>query len=69
MVKLKAETKRQIIDIVVVILIFTIACILGKAVLDSADGSWISFNGPVFAVMTVGFGTWFSVRKSVFKDK
>ena len=52
-------------DHIVASVLFTIACVVRKAV---SDGSWIGFNGSVFGVMAVGFRIWFSVRKKLLRE-
>ena len=54
--------KLQILDITVTVLLFFIACYVGKLVMNVYD-TWLSFNGPAIGVLAVGELCWFGIRK------
>lgn len=59
---LDTESKMQALDITITIVLFIIACIVGKLVMEKHD-TWISFNGPAIGVLAVGELIWWRVRK------
>ncbi len=61
-----SETIRQIIDVSVTLVIYFLACLVGKLVSDNVGDTWIAFNGPTLAVLGLGEGIWFKARKHIY---
>lgn len=60
------DRKLQILDIMVVIVLFITACIVGKLVMNVYD-AWRSFNEPALGILAVGELVWWRVRKRIKK--
>lgn len=60
------EKKLQILDLTITIIVFIIACIIGKLVMTKCD-TWIAFNGPALGILAVGELVWWRVRKLIVK--
>lgn len=52
----------KIADILVSTFIILIAIILGKICMLYYGDSWMAFNGPVLAILLIGFGVYFTIR-------
>ena len=63
---MEKERKLQILDITVVVVLFIIACVAGKLVMNEYD-TWISFNGPALGILAVGELIWWRLRKKLNK--
>lgn len=48
------EKKLQILDLVVVIVLFFGGCFLGKLVMENVTDTWFAFNGPAIGVFIIG---------------
>lgn len=57
--------KREAIGLIYTIILFTVACIVGKVV---SDGSWISFNAPVIGILVVGEICWWLVSRKIWRE-
>lgn len=57
------EKKIQIFDVLVILILFFIACILGKNSMNRFGDTWIAFNGPALGILAVGEFLWWRVRK------
>lgn len=60
------EKKTQILDIVVVCILFVAGCFIGKLVKKAYD-TWLSFNGPAIGILVLGELIWWRVRKNLIK--
>ena len=58
------ERKLQILDLSVTIVLFVVACIIGKMMLMRYD-TWVSFNAPAIGVLSVGELIWWRIRKKL----
>ncbi len=59
----KNERRLQPLDLIVVIVLMTIGCFVGKYVMDNVSDTWIGFNGPALGILAVGELIWWRVRK------
>lgn len=59
----------QILDLTVVIVLFVVGCLAGKAVMDEVSNTWLGFNGPALGVLLIGSGLWFMIRKRIIEKK
>ena len=65
---LNNERKLQIIDLTVLIVLFVVACIIGKIVLNICD-TWWAFSGPAIGIVLLGELLWMKVvRKKLFNE-
>lgn len=61
------ERKLQILDLTVSIVLFVVACIIGKVVLNIYD-TWWAFNVPAIGIVAIGELLWMKViRKKLVK--
>lgn len=56
------ERKLQILDLTVSIVLFVVACIIGKLVMNVYD-TWISFNAPAIGIVAIGELIWCGIRR------
>lgn len=61
------ERRIQILDIVVVIVLFIVGCIAGKLVMTHISDTWVAFNGPAIGVIAIGELLWWRARKKILK--
>ena len=59
------ERKLQVLDITVVIILFILACFIGKLVMTHVSDTWLGFNGPALGMLGVGEFIWFFVRRKL----
>lgn len=64
---LDQERKMQILDISVTVVLFIVACILGKVSMNHFGDTWIAFNGPALGTLAVGELVWWRIRKIITK--
>ena len=57
------EKRMQVLDILVTVVLFVIACILGKQCMNNFGETWISFNVPTIGTVAVGELIWLIIRK------
>ena len=62
---MKQDVKKQVIDVAVVVTIFTGACVVGKELMN---GSWIGFNGPVLGILALGVLGWWMIRREIWRE-
>lgn len=63
------EDKRiQVLDIVVVVVLFIVGCIAGKLVMTYVSYTWIAFNGPAIGLVAVGEQIWWRIRRKLIKE-
>lgn len=63
------EKKMQLADILATIVLFTIACVLGKFSMNCFGGSFLSFNIPAVGIISLGETIWWIIRKRIFQKK
>lgn len=61
------ETKMQIIDLLVTIVLFFLACLLGEFSMNRFGDTWIAFNVPVITSFAVFELLWLRVRKRIIR--
>ena len=59
------ERKLQMLDLIVVAVLFTAGCFVGKLVMENVADTWIAFNGPALGILGVGELIWWRVRKRI----
>lgn len=59
------ERKLQVLDITVVIVLFILACAVGKLVMTYVADTSIGFNGSALGIPAVGELIWFYVRRKL----
>ena len=65
---LNKELKLQIIDLTVSIVLFVIACFIGKIVLNRYNTLW-TFSVAAILIVIVGEFVWWTVRKKTYVCK
>lgn len=61
------ETKLQILDLAISIVLYVVGCAIGKLAMNVID-SWISFNGSAIGILLVGELLWLKVfRKAIIR--
>ena len=60
-----SEKKMQVLDLIVVAVLFTVGCIVGKLVMENAANTWIAFNGPAIGILIIGELVWWRIRKRI----
>ena len=61
------DNKMQILDMIVTIVLFAVACILGKLCMNYFGDTWLSFNVPSIGTIAVGEFIWWGIRKQIVK--
>lgn len=61
----KCESIMQVFDIAVTIVIFIVACLLGKLSISCYGDIWLAFNVPTFAVIIIGEVMWIIIRRFI----
>lgn len=61
------DSKMQLFDLRVTIVLFIIACFVRKVVLDSFSDSWLAFNDPAIGILLFGELLWLFIRKKLIK--
>lgn len=64
---MEKERKLQILDITVVIVLFILACFIGKLVMTYVANTWFGFNGPTLGILAVGELVWWRIRKRLIR--
>ena len=63
--KMDKERKLQVLDITVVIVLFILACAVGKLVMTYVSDTWPGFNGSAIGILAIGELVWFFVRRKL----
>lgn len=60
--------KLQILDITITIILFIIACFVGKTMMNIYD-TWVAFNGSALGVLGLGELIWWLIREYIINKK
>ena len=61
------EKKLNILDILIVCVLFITGCFGGKLVTENVEDTWIAFNGPAIGALLIGELVWWRIRKKLIK--
>lgn len=61
------EKRMQFLDILITVVLFVVACVLGKLCMNSFGETWLSFNVPSIGTVAVGELVWWIIRKRILK--
>lgn len=61
------EKRMQVLDILITVVLFVIACILGKLCMDYHGERWLAFNIPAVGTTIIGELVWCVIRKQIVK--
>lgn len=61
------EKRIQVLEIIITITLFSVACTLGKLCMNYFGNTWLSFNVPSIGTIVVGELVWCVIRKQIVK--
>lgn len=64
---MEEEIKQQIFDLIMIVVIFSLAIFFGKYFMNRYGGTWLSFNIPALGFAIVGLVIWYCIKNRYYE--